>query len=364
MTAQLTGIKSVRPIRLHGSAFYSRSVLVGIYIPLFHTLIAFLLTRGNYSGSEPQLLLELGMRFWAIGLTVIALVFGAEKLGVPDDPSIHAAAFIGKYFLAAVLSLTVVTSFLSTQTLEESFPDNPLVGAFAFALLEVLLIAAIRNIQQQQSRNDALALSFKTAQYQALRAQLNPHFLFNTLNMISIEIEDDPKLAITIVDELSDLLRGTLSASERNSITLGEEIALLERYLGIQKMRFQDRFNCVLNIPSELLQTPVPPMLLQPLVENSLLHGFKAIQAGGQITVSAAENKHQLILKVQDNGTGCNPETLEKGLGLSIVQDNAELLNAGQNQQEPAFFLESEINRGTTVTVRLPLNHRALANDQ
>jgi two-component system LytT family sensor kinase len=160
------------------------------------------------------------------------------------------------------------------------------------------------------------------ARLQSLRAQLQPHFLFNALNTISAFTETNPQTARRLMGQLGDLLRASLTHAERPLVSLGEELTFLDDYLAIESARFEGRITVAVRVDDDLLDATVPSFMLQPLVENAIRHGVAPRLAGGHVEVTAARNGSTLSIKVRDNGVGLAPgwQLHEKaGVGLSNV---------------------------------------------
>lgn len=156
------------------------------------------------------------------------------------------------------------------------------------------------------------------ARLQALKMQIQPHFLFNTLNAISVLIDDDPPGAKRTLARLSDLLRITLDHTGVNEIMLQEEIGFLEHYLAIEQTRFGDRLTVHFNIEADTLRAGVPAMILQPLVENAIKHGINKQRGPGRIEVTSGRSNGVLRIAVMDNGTGLSAGTqVRQGVGLA-----------------------------------------------
>lgn len=154
------------------------------------------------------------------------------------------------------------------------------------------------------------------AQLQALRTQLQPHFLFNTLHAISSLMDEDIRAARRMIARLADLLRSTLDTTDQPEITLLRELETLELYLDIERERFSDRLRVELEVHPDTLEARVPNLVLQPLVENAIRHGIAPLQRGGRITVSAAREAGRLVLGVEDDGAGSRDSQPQEGVGL------------------------------------------------
>jgi len=174
-----------------------------------------------------------------------------------------------------------------------------------------------RRSRARELETSRLETRLQEARLQLLAAQLQPHFLFNALNTIAELVHEDPQRADKMISGLSDLLRATLEA-EGHRAPLGEELALAERYLGIQQVRFGERLRVTWDIGPDLHAWPVPRLLLQPLLENAILHGVSARTAGGRIHIAARRSAGSLEIVVEDDGAGFAPgESGRQGVGLS-----------------------------------------------
>jgi len=172
-------------------------------------------------------------------------------------------------------------------------------------------------------RLERLEKSFSEARLNALRMQLDPHFLFNALNTISSQVERDPKLARGMIEHLGDLLRLSLESKDRQEVPLAEEMAFLEHYLAIQKIRFGDHLRIETQIAPEVKYASVPCLFIQPLVENAIRHGISRRASGGTVIVSANRVGNRLGIRVLDDGLGLPVGwTLENsgGVGLSATR--------------------------------------------
>ncbi len=167
------------------------------------------------------------------------------------------------------------------------------------------------------------------AELKALRAQINPHFLFNALNSIASLIRTRPGEAEEVTEHLADLFRYSLRSSDRSSVTLGEELESVEYYLAIEATRFPDRLSVEVLVPPALRRVRVPSLLLQPLVENAIKHGLNKSEESCKITISSRREGDEVVLAVADTGPGfasINPATVfSSGTGLNNVQSRLEL---------------------------------------
>jgi two-component system LytT family sensor kinase len=219
-----------------------------------------------------------------------------------------------------------------------------------------------RRYRERERAAERLAAGLTEARLQALKMQLQPHFLFNTLNAISALIPADAKPARRMVARLGDLLRLALEHEETQQVTLREELAFLEPYLEIEQARLGDRLTVVMDIAPETLDARVPHLMLQPLVENAIRHGVAPRIEPGRIEISAALGgaDGRLHLQVRDDGLGIDPEgspRTRKGVGLANIQSRLEQLYAGEHR----FELANGPDGGFIVSIDLPLHRADLA---
>jgi two-component system LytT family sensor kinase len=207
---------------------------------------------------------------------------------------------------------------------------------------------------QETERRAQLQREFAVAQLSVLRSQLQPHFLFNTLNTIAELVHVDTYAAECMIDSLSDLLRSTLTLVNANEIPLAEELEMLDVYLRIQQVRFSDSVTIERNIDPEALAARVPPLLLQPLVENAFRHGLARRRQQGRLSIGAHRDGDRLQLTVRDNGAGLPPEVHE-GLGLRTTRASLEQLH-GKNQ---TMRIDSDPQGGVRVAIDLPYREEA-----
>jgi signal transduction histidine kinase len=188
------------------------------------------------------------------------------------------------------------------------------------------------------------------ARLQALRAQLQPHFLFNTLNAITVLVRDRRgTMAVRMLDGLSDMLRQVLRSDQPHEIALRSELRLVEQYLAIEQVRFSDRLRVEFTIDADTLDAAVPSFILQPLVENALRHGLTENIDDAIVEIGARRQEDTLELWVRDNGAGITPE-IRAGVGL----DNTRARLAALYGERAALTLSDDAGRGTIARVRLP----------
>lgn len=209
-----------------------------------------------------------------------------------------------------------------------------------------------------EARSASLQAQLSEANLQALRMQLNPHFLFNTLNSISAYLEKNPSGARRMIARLSDLLRYTLDKTDAREVPLQQELAFIDGYLELQRLRMEDRLEVRRNIAADARTAMVPNLILQPLVENAIKHGIGELDRGGFIELGAWRERGQLHLTVRDNGPGLSTsggdgEAAEsQGIGIRNTRERL----ASLYEQEQRFTLEQAEGGGLVAHLVLPFH--------
>lgn len=229
----------------------------------------------------------------------------------------------------------------------------------AFALLAWSLLyfgikyyEALQAERERSLRAEALA---HEARLQALRYQLNPHFLFNTLNAISTLVVDERnREAASMISRLSEFLRLTLEGTDAQEVPLGEEIEFVRRYLEIEQIRFGERLATRIEVEPDALSAPVPAMILQPIIENAIRHGIAPRKKGGSVAIRGYRQGGFLRLHVADNGPGFGGGA-PGGHGIGITNTRARL--AQLYGSEAGLSLEPLEGGGMEVVLTLPLRH-------
>ena len=278
-----------------------------------------------------------------------------------------AVIFVAGLCLASLLAVVlgaIQIGFWWSYTVPESggglahlFASNFPRGMMAF-VVNVLVAYSFdyhRRFRENELRACRLESQLAKARLQALRAQLQPHFLFNVLHSIVALVRmDDRERAIGAVTGLSNLLRATLSSVEEQEISLSEELRVVRLYLKLQQILLKERLDVAFSIDPEALDAVVPSFVLQPLVENAIQHGVKTRTDEGRIEISAAVVDKMLRLEVWDNGPGVERTIAElerKGVGLAATHKRLQTLYGGN----ATFSLNSGPAGGASATVVIPL---------
>lgn len=207
-----------------------------------------------------------------------------------------------------------------------------------------------RAAREREGRALRLEAQLSEARLLALRAQLQPHFLFNALNTVSVLMREDVDTADRILVLLSGLLRRALEASSVSEVALREELAFVEAYLAIEQARFDERFSYRIDIDPQLPDARVPSLILQPLVENAVRHGLSASTSPGRVEIAATCGDGMLHLTVRDNGVGISSDAID-GVGLSNTRSRLRLLYGDAH----AFELKAAQGGGVLVSLAIPL---------
>jgi len=211
----------------------------------------------------------------------------------------------------------------------------------------------LREAQQREIITAQLEARLAEAQLENLRLQLNPHFLFNTLNMISSVMYEDVQTADAMITRLSDLLRFTLRAESKPEISFAQELEITRMYLEIMKARFEDKLQVNYDVETGVQEALIPQLILQPLVENAVRHGMSE-ESELRISLKAAREKDDLVIHISDNGPGIAERSegidSKHGIGLANTRARLEQLYGGEQK----FEIATEAGRGTDVTLMLP----------
>ncbi len=277
----------------------------------------------------------------------------------------HLATFIGVSLGAAAWSAVLEVAFNPWGHSEpNSFIDvwrNMLLNqvltyliVYALILTVTFVVESRQRIARQQTETALLNEQLSRAQLAALRRQMEPHFMFNTLNSIAGLVRDNRNdAAVSMIVGLSEFLRRASESSHRSQVTLAEEVEYLQRYLDIQKARFGERLQVSVDIPAELLPLPVPNLLLQPLVENAIKHGVATRVAGGSIRVTGARRNDRLCLSICNDGPGlpADWQATKTGIGIGNLRTRLQILHGGESELQ----LHNIDTGGVEVLVTLPI---------
>ncbi len=287
--------------------------------------LAFELLLKHLSSRLPAWLLPIPII--AIGLSIGLFIAGALVAGKP------LLFFSEDYFGTLTLGLFFgITGFVIFGTRER--------------LRQTKMRLASAELQQAQQEKLLAETDLKLMQ-----AQIEPHFLFNTLSNLTQLIRENPDLAIDTLEKLTTLLRSSLARTRTNETTLEQEFEFADAYLAIQATRMQNRLTYRLELPATLRDVRLPPLLLQPLLENAVIHGIEPNPDGGEVVLSVKRVDRQLILRVRDNGVGICEMGTADGTGLRNIRDRLRLAYGSDANLE----LTPASPRGVTAMINIPI---------
>lgn len=312
---------------------------------------------------------------WYLWLLVLPLIwwvarrFPFERKGLLRWLSINLALGLAVSSLYSLLSLAknqliinIGTQDLGSLGLLRSWPSYFLASVEFFLIVYFAIVAGMHAMRYYEKYNarelntSQLKMQLAEAKLDALRMQLHPHFLFNTLNAISALMRNNPDAADGMISRLSDLLRLSLDHDDRHVIPLREELAFLDRYVSIEMVRFQDRLEVDIDVAPEGLDAQVPKLILQPLVENAIRHGTARRSCPGRVRVIGRTEGDRLALRVVDDGPGLPANRpLREGVGLSNTRARLAQLYGRDHRFQPGNVAEGS---GFEVALEIPLEYQ------
>ncbi|KRC82919.1 hypothetical protein ASE13_10480 [Sphingomonas sp. Root241] len=340
-----------------------------IFIFLAWTCVGvFLAVPDTFTGFHWPMLVSKIIDAWAWALLTPALLLIDRKLSSIEQNIVRLALLLLLLSIPFSLAHTFLTGLLLyaipqiwwNPLLRPDFAVYFFLGAWQTFSALVGIIYAFKHYNRfltSRLQLERVEKNLIASRLNALRLQLEPHFLFNTLNTISSEVVTNPNVAQGMIGDLGALLRQSLDCRDRTEITLAQELSLLEHYLSIQRMRFGDRMEIGIDIEPETLSILVPPMLLQPLVENAIRHGIEGRLSGGKVMVSAWRAGDQLQIRVLDDGVGLPPNwrmDASTGLGVRVARERLAALYPDLGEQ--GFVIRRREGGGTEVAMSVPVH--------
>jgi sensor histidine kinase YesM len=328
-----------------------------VYTALFNSAIAILLTTVGFGNNFGKDLIF----SQCIGLTICGWVMAAKRLIRPaglwsraltHGLAMAAGAVMGTALGAALTGLPFAdTSFMGQHFYFQVVGISMLFGGIItyFFYSKERLAASAQMIQEERIKRLSSEKQVLEANLKRLQAQIEPHFLFNTLSNILSLMDTDPQNAKSMQLNLIRYLRASLGLTRNQTTTLRQEFELIRAFLEIYKIRMGARLRYALDLPEALVDRPFTPMLIQPLVENAVIHGLEPKIEGGEIRVRAWENGSHLRLEISDTGNGL-PKHQSPGLGLSNVQERLSQLYGSQGR----LIITENQGSGLTVMLEVP----------
>ncbi len=310
--------------------------------------------RRPLSWSRAFLVALVDWELWALATPVVVWLcarfpFSRAGWGVPLAVHVPAAIALGglKLFVEAMLTPLVVGA------------GRP--GPFSFLKIHLTLltywgiVAAVhvvqsyREAQARELRAAQLEMELARAQVEALKMQLHPHFLFNTLNTVAGLMRDDPDAAELMLAKLAELLRRTFETADVQELPLDEELDFIEAYLTIQRLRYGDRLRVSIDVSDAVRRARVPSLILQPLVENAIRHGVAEKPGPGRVEIGARLEEAEVVLTIANDGPGL-PVTVREGYGLRNTRSRMLALYGARG----SFAFVPQPTGGAVATLRIP----------
>jgi signal transduction histidine kinase len=297
---------------------------------------------------------------WAMGGVVAVLA--ARRFPVVEQEAwwrnvlVHAT-------LALMLAGLVLVPYRAIRFWGGFPPRLDFVGNYVFRLstglptyaIIVGLVSALefrRRAHRAQREAADLSAHLTRARLEALQARIRPHFLYNTINGIQSMVTEDPRRAEDMLGELGTVLRWAIDAPDAAEVSLAEELRVVRSYLRIQAGRFEERLDVHIDVEPTVNSALVPPLILQPLVENAVEHGVARRMRGGRIDVVARRDGDRLTIRVQDDGPGLDEAAADRsgGVGLATTRSRLE----AQYGKEASMKVENRPGGGVVATLALP----------
>lgn len=351
----MTEIDSIRP-RFPQVESWRPAAWIGAKTFLFNSAVALLLyplLENTYS--------SLWVSAQIVGFAILGFVLPTLRLSPPGRPRL---LLLAGALLAGALVGTVLVVLVKYGTLSWVLQEPRFLAAFAttavtgviFGGMTSLVMAARtriavseKELMRSEAERQKLARQTVEAELQVLRAQVEPHFLFNTLAAVEHLTETDPPRAGIMLRHLIDFLRGSLPNMRQQETTLGREVELCRSYLAIMQIRMEDRLSVAVDIPESLRDANFPPMMLQSVVENAIKHGLEPKPEGGSVTLSAQLEDGRLRVTVADTGRGID-EQAPQGIGLGNIRDRLKRLY----ENSAALTLAANAPSGARITIEVP----------
>jgi len=311
------------------------------------------------------------LSFWALWLLFFPLIvwfsfrFPLERPNLCSQAVLHLFACLLIVILSQVAYRTFITmppppadlartEKVPARDTEAGMHVPPDILMYLLTMSACVAFAHFHKAQVRERHAIALEASLAQAKLQALRMQINPHFLFNTLNAIATLVHTSPHTADEMISDLSELFRASLESSDDQEIVLARELDLLERYLAIEQRRFGEHLRVEQAIDPGILQALVPTLILQPIVENAIRHGVEPLVDAGHITIQARREGEHLKLSVSDNGKKPIAAAVREGSlkGIGLANTRARLQELYGDKQ--SFTVGQGELGGWTVEIRIP----------
>jgi hypothetical protein len=276
---------------------------------------------------------------------------------------VHFAIGVGYAVLSALGTTGLVTLLGGIDTIFPGMEPGTAVVAFSFYYLILYAVLAgfmmwsesLHRIEESRALAARESVLRAEAEAKAVRAQFNPHFVFNTLHSLMLLVRADPKAAEKALEDVASLIRyaSVLERRDQDVVSLGQELEIARRYIALESLRLSDRLNVVWDIDAGMERMSVPPFSLQTLLENAIKHGISPKPEGGSITVQVGSEADHLAIRVEDDGMGAEPVTVRQaeGKGLHLLRSRVATLFG----ETASLTFATSPGKGFSAVLRLPL---------
>lgn len=338
--------------------------VLGLKKVLFTTLICLFIAAftSNFDEGGYGLHLRIALVF---GLSITVLVNVLRQLPWSLPPwACNAIGLFGGFSIGMLHLLSVLADNNRLQKLSGSWEIISFYAAFSLVICAVVFYLFVSTYRVQTLRREVAEQAAMTAQKEhqlavselrVLQSQIEPHFLFNTLATMQGLVDSEPQQAKQMIQSLASMLRVSLQRSRNDKGTLAQELSLISDYLAIQKIRLGKRLTYNIKIPAPLTDCSCPPLLLQPLVENALVHGIEPCAEGGTVTICAQDTSGNIVLTIENTGVAFG-DSQHQGSGMGL-QNVRERLHALYPQQSHLRIQPLADTSGTCVQISFPLSN-------
>ncbi len=341
-------------------------------LAIFTCVIAAVVTGFIYAGLNWPLYVRVWktavLWYFNIALLIPAIFWISSHVSFERFPKpvfffihgISAFIFAAIWTTLAFLDLKIHPDPDITRYLNSMYPQYFNIGLFIYAAIAgwLYMWQYHRQSKEQIVRESELKRLAREAELRALKAQINPHFLFNALNSVNALVTKDPEGAREMNTRLGNVFRYVLDSSETEFVTLRQELAFVSDYLGIEKLRLAEKLSVTIDVDELLMDARIPPMTLEPIVENAIIHGISKITEGGTVTIGVTLVDGNLQCRVSDTGGGILPgednSMFDRGIGLRNTLERLKRLY----EDRFSFHVEANKPSGITVTLSIPLKEK------
>lgn len=302
------------------NSFYLKSFIILLAVDVTYTVLALLFNPQHYHFGQSELI----SLAWFLLFFLLPAWLSASIIIPLRNRGKSPAVFEWLFYC----TLSIIGNWAVDYLLSKVLQWVPSMGTFIFfnGFLWATIFYFGLKVYEGRKRIQQEKKAKQKAQLETLRYQLNPHFMFNSLNTISAYIHSKPDTADEVLHNLADVLRYSLDTAEKTTVSLSEELAIIDTYLAIEQVRFGERLTVVKNIDSNLLTQPIPPLLLQPIIENSIKHCAQQKQL--TITITIEKMANYLMVRIEDNGLGFSEKVIKQkhgqGIGLKNLKSRIE----------------------------------------